>query len=187
MLTKFKFDEIHVKSKSLLVENEHFGEKKKIKNTIDDFISILVECFIDGWFSTGLPKIKPLDIELMYSIIYLKIGEETVEDRLLKYIQNDDLSNLQKLMESEAHRVHETAAFEIAKFNQEEGKTVKKKWHTMNDLKVRDTHDFIDGIEIDLFSKFTTFDLDSAFHPGGFSQAENNVNCRCWLSYKVSE
>ena len=49
----------------------------------------------------------------------------------------------------------------------------------MRDDKVRETHDYLEGVEVDLASEFVTFDGDSAKFPGDFSRAENNVNCRC--------
>lgn len=57
--------------------------------------------------------------------------------------------------------------------------TLYKRWRTMMDDRVRDTHDFLEGATVPLDARFYTFDGDSALKPGGFMLPENNVNCRC--------
>ena len=100
---------------------------------------------------------------------------------------NNDVQALVKLLDSEAHRVYESAAYKTAMdYQKATGKEVLKEWNTQGDLKVRDTHEYIDSIKKKLNEPFITFDLDEAQFPGGFQTAENNVNCRCWLSYTTS-
>ena len=67
----------------------------------------------------------------------------------------------------------------------ETGRDVYKTWQTMQDDRVRETHDYLEGMTIPLKEKFKTLDMDEADAPGGFTLPENNVNCRCWLSYST--
>lgn len=53
----------------------------------------------------------------------------------------------------------------------------------MGDERVRDTHDPLYGIVVGLDDYFVTYDGDKALFAGGFSKAENNVNCRCLVEY----
>jgi hypothetical protein len=53
----------------------------------------------------------------------------------------------------------------------------------MDDDRVRDTHMFLEGVEVPMGERFYTFDGDSAMIPGDFALPENNINCRCTLSY----
>ena len=59
----------------------------------------------------------------------------------------------------------------------------EKTWHTMGDNKVRDTHAPLDGVSAPINGQFYTWDADSAPAPGQFEKADNNVNCRCWLTF----
>lgn len=53
----------------------------------------------------------------------------------------------------------------------------------MEDDKVRDTHDYLEGMSVGIDEEFYTYDGDHALYPGGFENAQNNVNCRCFLTY----
>lgn len=61
---------------------------------------------------------------------------------------------------------------------------IRKTWNTMGDDRVRDTHAVLDGTSKALNEAFFTIDGDSAMSPGRFILPENNVGCRCWLTYK---
>jgi uncharacterized protein with gpF-like domain len=65
------------------------------------------------------------------------------------------------------------------------GKDLYKTWVTMRDDRVRETHDYLEGMKIPINEPFVTYDMDEAMYPGGFSLPENNVNCRCTL--KITE
>jgi hypothetical protein len=49
----------------------------------------------------------------------------------------------------------------------------------MQDDRVRDTHDYLEGMVVPFSSRFYTYDGDSADYPGGFTLPENNIGCRC--------
>lgn len=93
------------------------------------------------------------------------------------------VNDLSRLAETEAHRVLNEAildsALEYAKNNP--NTTVTKTWVTMLDDRVRETHDYLEGVTVPVDSRFYTFDGDSAMAPGGFSKPQNSINCRCIL------
>lgn len=66
-----------------------------------------------------------------------------------------------------------------------DGSPLAKTWVTMLDEKVRDTHQYLEGMTIPLDDEFYTYDGDHAQAPGGFTAAQNNVNCRCQLDISV--
>lgn len=86
--------------------------------------------------------------------------------------------DMPRLVETECNRVYNAAVLNTAKAS---GLPLKKKWITMMDDKVRDTHEYLEGVAVPLDTKFYTFDGDSALYPGGFESPENNVNCRCYI------
>ena len=62
---------------------------------------------------------------------------------------------------------------------------VLKKWNTMEDEKVRLSHAVLQNAEVGVRDFFYTIDGDRAKAPGQFGTAQNNVNCRCWLTYRT--
>ena len=64
---------------------------------------------------------------------------------------------------------------------------VSKNWITVRDDKVRETHSYLEGQSVPLEEEFFTFDGDHAAYPGGFTKAENNVNCRCIVRLTTDE
>ena len=54
-----------------------------------------------------------------------------------------------------------------------------KRWQTMMDDRVRDTHSYLEGMEVPYNEDFWTYDSDHAPAPGMFNRPENNINCRC--------
>ena len=55
----------------------------------------------------------------------------------------------------------------------------QKEWLAVIDGATRDTHAALDGKVVNVAEDFIAFDGDSADAPGGFSDAGNNINCRC--------
>lgn len=129
-----------------------------------------------------------LIIDEMAKSINKKIDGQTWQDRIEKIVNEvsfgGDAAGIQKIAETEYHRVYNEASIATAeRIQKDSGKPVMKKWVTVKDDKVRATHEPLEGIEKPLNEKFYTIDGDEALAPGGFSKAENVVNCRCTLEY----
>lgn len=91
-------------------------------------------------------------------------------------------------MESEFERVFNVAIYDGGRqYQRTTGERVSKVWCTMLDEDVRDTHRYLEGMMIPLNDYFFTWDGDSALAPHGFSQARNNVHCRCVLMLRKEE
>ena len=118
----------------------------------------------------------------VYAVIDAAIAGETYRDRVRKYAEAGAVEDIIRVIETETHRVFETAKFNAAVGS---GKAVMKRWDTMLDDRVRDTHIFLEGSYVPLNAKFYTYDGDSAYFPGGFELPQNNINCRCGVSYTV--
>lgn len=100
---------------------------------------------------------------------------------------NIDVSAIQRVVETEYHRMYNTGAWDYANsFQEKTGRTMYKRWETMLDDKVRDTHIYLQSDAVPLDEAFFTFDGDSAMYPGGFTLAENNCGCRCWVEYETA-
>lgn len=121
-----------------------------------------------------------VDTAAMESVIYLPVEGKTFADRVLEYALLDDVEGIRTVAETEYHRVYNTAADQTARSAPGQ---VSKRWRTVGDDVVRETHRYLEGMEVPLDAEFYTYDGDHAAFPGGFTQARNNVNCRCIVTY----
>ena len=133
-----------------------------------------------------VPEIPQSSSEDVYRAIYKPVAGETFEERIERRIEEKtlDLPALQRIVETEYHRVEETGAYDTAFIvaNATKRKPYKA-WKTMLDERVRSTHVYLEGAEVPIDDLFFTYDGDCAMFPGDFSDPENNCGCRCWLSY----
>jgi len=114
-----------------------------------------------------------------------KTAGKTTHDRIVDHIKENSLPRMLTLADTELHRAYSAGSIREAEAVQKKtGNGVRKVWHTMEDERVRDTHEFLDLTEVPLDYEFWTYGGDSALAPGMFAKAENNVNCRCWLTYR---
>jgi len=160
--------------RELKVENIN---PKKLKAEFFDILEYLyVMGVTDCQKELGIdltPKAKSLDKE--YS-------GETIGQKFDKYVETGDTEALITLIDSEGIRALNEGGFETAELVKDED--ILKTWVTMNDLRVRDTHWLLEGVTLPINEKFTTVDGDEALYPHGFSNASNNANCRCILTYR---
>lgn len=63
--------------------------------------------------------------------------------------------------------------------------TVYKTWKDVGDLRVRDTHQYLNGISVPLNDYFFSISGDYGRFPGDFKTAAENANCRCHLRYSI--
>ena len=236
MPTRLDFDEIRALAGAVYAEVKDEPEEVQRKRMCDWFEEMLIDAYIAGLESTGLPIDPAFDPETANRILHKEIDGETYVDRLITHIENGDAGRIENLAESESHRVSEAGAYETAKqaqeqFNQQAreeilarsgnapytpqnesqrasrrasqgtyrgtssgmrgvqpipgARVVEKVWATMEDERVRETHNFLDGVSVPLGTLFVAIDGDSARYPGDFTKAENNCSCRCWLEYRV--
>lgn len=167
-----KFDEIN----SLKFENMSRDEIE------DEFVQFLAEGYylaIDE-LEKMLHKKVEAELDELEDIMWLEIEGKTFADRIDDHLAKEDYPGLMTLAESEFHRVYNNALYDGAK----RSGAREKIWNTMEDDRVRETHDYLLHDAVGLDEKFYTFDGDSARFPGDFEKSENNVRCRCWLTYR---
>jgi len=144
----------------------------------DEILDFLVYSYTLGnnAVNNSFDLTQQVNIDKLKDSIYKRINDETFMDRVSDYIDKDDRDGIIRVIDTEMHRNYSQGIFDTAKDTQ---LNFKKKWSTRMDDKVRATHDYLEGVEVDLDGRFVTYDGDSARFPGDFSRAENNVNCRC--------
>ena len=148
------------------------------------FRDCLEDAYIEGFASAEYMLQQEEDIEddLLFFALEKEYDGESIYTKFDDYYEQNDAEKLKVLVESEFHRVYSQGGLDMAEAT---GRDVYKTWQTMQDDRVRETHDYLEGTTIPVREKFKTLDMDEADAPGGFTLPENNVNCRCWLSYST--
>lgn len=187
MASILPFDELNSLADKL---RARFGKDplptEKNKEIKEDVLDMLLDFFLlsyamgntvtnDNLDSNWVPKLEDAD-KTVNKVVAGKTWTERVED----YFSNGGtVDDLIRIAETEMHRDANESALETAIHAGAKTKT----WVTMLDDRVRETHDYLEGMTVDIDEEFYTYDGDHASAPGMFGLAENNVNCRCELSF----
>ena len=153
----------------------------RVNQIVDDVLSFLINAYALGIRNAGIMLDHELSVNVdkMQDAIYLVIEGKTFADRVADHVGGNDLGGLKNLVESEYHRVYNAAVYDGGRdYIDNGGFGVSKKWITVRDDKVRETHSYLEGQSVPLEEEFFTFECNHAAYPGGFTKAENNAGCR---------
>ena len=187
------YDELN-KFKAMVTEYKTapltLSEKEKLRDDIWDYIEfLLIEAYsygnVQALDDLGLLDKDPKDIinvEVMMRVINTPVADKTYQDRIREYLDDDNstVEDFQRVAETDATRVYNAGVVDGGKNSGVSG--VMKQWVTMEDEKVRDTHEYLADMIVPIDSDFYTYDGDHARAPGLFTLPENNINCRCTLT-----
>lgn len=173
-----KFDEIN----TLVTMLSAGGFDKEYARQL--FRDNLKDAYIEGFAAAEYMLGQEQDIEdgLLFFALEKEYNGESIYTKFDDYYANEDTQHLSELMEDEFHRVYNQGGLDMARST---GKTVYKTWSTMMDDRVRESHEYLEGVTIPISEKFVTLDMDEADAPGGFTLPEHNCGCRCWLTYST--
>lgn len=119
-------------------------------------------------------------VDEVMQVVDAEVADKTWRERVEDYFENGGTGeDIARIADTEMHRIANTAALDTAK----RAGATRKTWATMLDDKVRETHDYLEGMTVDIDDEFYTYDGDHASAPGLFTSAQNNVNCRCELLF----
>ena len=185
-MTILPIDEINALEEKLKPHFEDDGKGKiKSKEDAEDIIDELLDLFLlsyaNGVTATNseLGTAEMPSVDAVDTAVYAPVAGETWRDRVMGYYETGgSMFDITRIAETDATRIYNQGAVDAVVANGLEGST-SKRWRTMQDDRVRDTHDYLEGMVVPFGSRFYTYDGDSADYPGGFSLPENNVNCRC--------
>jgi hypothetical protein len=174
-----KFDDIN------LIADTHL-DGLTVTEAQETVKGIMLDGFEEGFAAVGYSLSDTLSRSIASGVIHASldevIGGETTDERVARHVLNGDYSALKNVVETEFHRMYILGGdYRAEAINRE--RPLGKYWLTVRDMKVRDTHRYIDGITIPLDGVYYTFDGDYAPAPGLFQNVENNARCRCILGY----
>ena len=168
-------------AEDLLREYRKSHDRKEVDRWCDYMEFVLCLIYDYGWHDAEqIVGIVPFKDGLDDKCVNLDIKGETFRDRIQTQLDADSIEGILRIIDTEAHRDYNTAVYDAGK--QSGVKGLQKRWNTMLDDRVRETHDYLEGIKVGIDDLFYTFDGDAAYAPGGFTDPSNNVNCRCFLT-----
>ena len=173
------FDELNTMTKGLM--------QMPLTELLENAENILISAYTRGRNDV----LAMLDYSFAYDLDISKLntalnevqGGMSYVNRIILGYQNYSLAEMQRLMSAEYHRMYNAGAFDVAtEIEQMDNVTIMKEWHTVGDERVRESHRWLEGYRVPLDEPFYTMG-DEAMYPGGFENAENNINCRCVCVY----
>ena len=183
MASVLPFDELNRVAYGL---REHYGHDALQKVDEEDIIDELLDLFLLSYAlgnsvtNNSLISNYTPTLDDAMKVVDAEVAGKTWEERVKEYFNNGGtVDDIVRIAETETHRIANTSALETAK----RAGATSKTWATMLDDKVRETHDYLEGVTIGIDDDFITYDGDSASAPGLFKLAQNNVNCRCELIF----
>lgn len=184
------FDEVNRLASDIyrsLVHSSHRYDQGEGSSTVEDsLLDLLIMAYVFGYDDTNnqLGEYAKPDVNQMKKTIYQKYDGIDFVERARLHLVDEDEDGFLRLAENEYHRVfcdaQNNCSLDIAKYSAD---PIDKRWNTQLDKRVRDTHAYLQSMTVPVGSDFYTYDGDHAPSPGGFSDPENNIGCRCYLTF----
>ena len=185
-MTILPMDEINALEEKLKPHFEDDGKgriksRQDAEEIIDELLDLFLLSYANGATATNseLGTAEMPSVDAVDAAVYAPVAGETWRDRVMGYYETGGtLYDIRRIAETDATRIYNQGAVDAVVANGLQGST-SKRWRTMMDDRVRDTHDYLEGMVVPFNERFYTYDNDSAEYPGGFDLPENNINCRC--------
>lgn len=183
MTSILPFDELNRFEASL---RERFADGKLVKEDEEDIIDEMLDLFLLAYAKGNSVTNANLSSDWMptvddvMKVVDERVAGKTWRERVEEYFSSGgSVDDLVRIAETETHRDANTAALNTAK----KAGAKRKTWVTMGDEKVRDPHQYLDGVTIGIDDEFITYDGGHAKAPGLFGIPELDINCRCILNF----
>ena len=185
-MTILPMDEINALEEKLKPHFEDDGKgriksRQDAEDIIDEMLDIYLLSYTNGATATnselGTDAMPPVDA--VNAAVYAEIAGKTWQDRVIGYYESGgSLYDIMRIAETDATRIYNQGAVDAVIANGLQGSTLKR-WQTMEDERVRDSHSYLQGMVVPFDADFYTYDGDHAPFPGMFELPENSINCRC--------
>lgn len=184
MASVLPFDELNKVNASIL---ERFGAAKLTKtDDYEDIIDELLDLFLLAYAratevtNDNLSSNWQPTVDDVMRVVDERVAGKTWRERVEDYFANGgSAEDIVRIVETESHRIANTAALDTAKRAGAKNKT----WATMLDDRVRTDHDYLEGTTVGIDEDFYTWQGYHAPAPGMFGVPEEDVNCRCELIF----
>lgn len=157
------------------------GDENAARDYIDEVTELFEMDYMLGVQDASMQigrSIDPDAREMAEAVNKVIEGKDYIQ-RISEYMQSGTPYDIARVVATDAHRIYNTAMFEAAK----KGGATRKTWRTMGDPRVRDPHEYLDGVSIPIDAEFVTYTGDRARFPGEFGVPDLDINCRCWVTF----
>ena len=143
-----------------------------------------------------------IDVDDMNKSVFKDIAGKDWEQRVSEYYDSDSgtVDDVIRVVDTDMNRIYNDSVLDVGEkanagtveWSNEDlpapdtKDRVMKTWVTMADDRVRDTHDYLEGMTVPVDGRFWTCDSDYARYPGDFQLPQNNINCRCRISLSMA-
>lgn len=143
-----------------------------------------------------------IDVDDMNKSVFKDIAGKDWERRVSEYYDSDSgtVDDVIRVVDTDMNRIYNDSVLDVGEkanagrveWSNEDlpapdtKNRVMKTWQTMLDNRVRDTHEYLEGMTVPVGRRFYTYDGDSARYPGDFSNPANSINCRCRISLSMA-
>lgn len=163
-------------------DNGRIKSREAYEDILDEMFDLFLLSFANGVAATNeslSSSYEPTLDDVMRTVDAEVVGK-TWRDRMQEYFDNGGtLEDVVRIAETESHRDANAGAYETAVA----AGATEKVWHTMMDDRVRDSHFWLEGVSAPIDGEFYNYKGESTMYPGQWGIAEEDVNCRCWLTY----
>lgn len=191
------FDELSVVSERIKADFQLTPEQRKAvkEDRMDEILELLILSYLYGneaandmlyrteietrmQSETETVRIVPIDTDSMNGSVYRDIAGENWEQRVSDYYDSEDgtADDVIRVLDTDSHRVYNDAIEDVG---ERSSGRIYKTWRTMEDLRVRDPHAYLEGMTIPIDRRFYSYNGQSARYPGDFGTPEMDCNCRC--------
>ena len=178
------FDELNkVKAAiPMFFEDGRIRSKKDFDSLLDMLEDLFLLAYANGNALTNMSLASDIEPNLddVMRVVDKKIADKTWRDRMKDIFENGGtVADIVRIAETETHRDANAGAYETAKA----AGATEKVWHTMLDDRVRDSHYWLEGVAAPIDGEFYNWKGESTMYPGEWGIAEEDVRCRCWVTY----
>jgi len=191
------FDELSVVSERIKADFQLTPEQRKAvkEDRMDEILELLILSYLYGneaandmlyrteietrmQSETETIRIVPIDTDSMNGSVYRDIAGENWEQRVSDYYDSEDgtADDVIRVLDTDSHRIYNDAIEDVG---ERSSGRIYKTWRTMEDLRVRDPHAYLEGMTIPIDRRFYSYNGQSARYPGDFGTPEMDCNCRC--------
>lgn len=179
------FDEIN-RLKALLpiyFEDGKIRSRADAEDIIDEMFELFLLAYANGQEAANadLGTEVKADLDTALDTVNRKVAGKTWQERVWENFENGGtIADIERIIETEAHRDTNEGAYNTAR----KAGATKKVWHCMMLPTSRDQHIELNMVSAPIDGYFYTYTGAKTMFPGQFGEAENDVNCLCWLSYE---
>ena len=184
-MTIMPFDELNAFKEQLPIHFDadgHIRSKQDEEDIIDELLDLFLLAYANGVEDVNNAlnsSVKP-PLSNVMETVDKEIAGKTWRERVHEYAENGGtIGDIIRIAETESHRDSNEAAYKTAV----EAGATRKTWNTVLDDRVREDHEWLQGVTAPIDGYFYSPQGDKTLFPGQWGVPEQDVNCRCYLTY----